>query len=94
MVALLTPVVKAFLTDNGYEIAPRSACRCYGGHGYIHEWGMEQYVRDARINMIYEGTNTDPIARPAGPQGAGRQWCQADEVRQADRRLRRGRGHQ
>jgi alkylation response protein AidB-like acyl-CoA dehydrogenase len=40
----------------------------YGGHGYIAEWGMEQYVRDARINMIYEGTNTDPVAGPAGPQ--------------------------
>ena len=56
-VALLTPVVKAFLTDNGW-IATSEALQVFGGHGYIAEWGMEQYVRDARINMIYEGTNT------------------------------------
>lgn len=56
-VALLTPVVKSFLTDNGW-IATSEAMQVYGGHGYIAEWGMEQYVRDARINMIYEGTNT------------------------------------
>ncbi len=54
--ALLTPVVKAFLTDNGYQSATL-AQQVFGGHGYIREWGMEQYVRDARINMIYEGTN-------------------------------------
>jgi alkylation response protein AidB-like acyl-CoA dehydrogenase len=57
MLALLTPVVKAFLTDNGFHGA-NLAMQVYGGHGYIREWGMEQYVRDARINMIYEGTNT------------------------------------
>jgi butyryl-CoA dehydrogenase len=56
-VALLTPVIKAFLTDNGW-IATSEAMQVFGGHGYIAEWGMEQYVRDARINMIYEGTNT------------------------------------
>jgi len=56
-VALLTPVIKAFLTDNAW-IATSEALQVYGGHGYIAEWGMEQYVRDARINMIYEGTNT------------------------------------
>jgi alkylation response protein AidB-like acyl-CoA dehydrogenase len=56
-VALLTPVIKAFLTDNGW-IATSEALQVYGGHGYIVESGMEQYVRDARINMIYEGTNT------------------------------------
>ena len=57
LVALLTPVIKAFITDNGW-IATSEAMQVYGGHGYIAEWGMEQYVRDARINMIYEGTNT------------------------------------
>ncbi len=57
LVALLTPIVKAFITDNGW-IATSEAMQVYGGHGYIAEWGMEQYVRDARINMIYEGTNT------------------------------------
>jgi butyryl-CoA dehydrogenase len=56
-VALLTPIIKAFLTDNGW-IATSEAMQVYGGHGYIAEWGIEQYVRDARINMIYEGTNT------------------------------------
>ncbi len=56
-VALLTPIIKAFLTDNGWT-ATSEAMQVYGGHGYIAEWGMEQFVRDARINMIYEGTNT------------------------------------
>ncbi|WP_396271048.1 acyl-CoA dehydrogenase C-terminal domain-containing protein [Ideonella sp.] len=56
-VALLTPIIKAFITDNGW-LATSHCMQVYGGHGYIHEWGMEQYVRDARINMIYEGTNT------------------------------------
>ena len=56
-VALLTPIVKAFLTDNAW-LATSHCMQVYGGHGYIKEWGMEQYVRDARINMIYEGTNT------------------------------------
>ncbi len=56
-VALLTPIVKAFLTDNAW-IATSECLQVYGGHGFISEWGMEQYVRDARINMIYEGTNT------------------------------------
>ena len=57
MLALLTPIVKAFITDNGF-LGANLAMQVYGGHGYIREWGMEQYVRDARINMIYEGTNT------------------------------------
>ncbi|MBP6674851.1 MAG: acyl-CoA dehydrogenase C-terminal domain-containing protein [Vitreoscilla sp.] len=55
--ALLTPIIKAFITDNGW-LATSHCMQVYGGHGFIHEWGMEQYVRDARINMIYEGTNT------------------------------------
>ena len=57
LVSLLTPIVKAFVTDNGW-IATSHCQQVFGGHGYIHEWGMEQFVRDARINMIYEGTNT------------------------------------
>ena len=57
LLAMLTPIVKAFITDNGWTAT--SAClQVFGGHGYIKEWGMEQFVRDARINMIYEGTNT------------------------------------
>ena len=57
LVALLTPIVKAFLTDNAW-IATSHCMQVFGGHGYVREWGMEQFVRDARINMIYEGTNT------------------------------------
>jgi hypothetical protein len=57
MMALMTPIVKAFMTDNGFECA--SQCmQVFGGHGYIQQTGVEQFVRDARINMIYEGTNT------------------------------------
>jgi len=57
MVALITPIIKAFITDNAW-ISTSHCMQVFGGHGYIAEWGMEQYVRDARINMIYEGTNT------------------------------------
>jgi alkylation response protein AidB-like acyl-CoA dehydrogenase len=57
VVALLTPIVKAFLTDNGH-ISTNACMQVFGGHGFIKEWGMEQFVRDNRINMIYEGTNT------------------------------------
>jgi len=56
LVSLLTPVIKGFLTDKGYEMATQSQ-QVYGGHGYIDEWGMSQFVRDARITMIYEGAN-------------------------------------
>jgi alkylation response protein AidB-like acyl-CoA dehydrogenase len=56
LIGLLTPVIKGVGTDKGYEIAT-TAQQVYGGHGYIAEWGMEQYVRDARIAQIYEGTN-------------------------------------
>ena len=56
LVALLTPVAKAFLTDRGFA-ATVEAQQLYGGNGYCVEWGAEQYVRDARIAMIYEGTN-------------------------------------
>ena len=57
MLAMLTPIVKAFITDNGWT-ATSTCLQVFGGHGYIKEWGMEQFVRDSRINMIYEGTNT------------------------------------
>jgi alkylation response protein AidB-like acyl-CoA dehydrogenase len=56
LIGLLTPVIKGVGTDIGYKVAT-DAQQVYGGHGYIAEWGMEQYVRDARISMIYEGTN-------------------------------------
>jgi len=56
LVALLTPIVKGFITEYSY-ISTTYGMQVFGGHGYIQEWGMEQYVRDNRINMIYEGTN-------------------------------------
>ena len=74
LVALLTPIVKAFITDNGH-ISTNACMQVFGGHGFIKEWGMEQFVRDNRINMIYEGTNTvqslDLLGRKVlGNQGA------------------------
>src|SRR5690349_3666467 len=54
--ALLTPVIKGVLTDAGFANAVL-AQQIYGGHGYIAEHGIEQFVRDARITMLYEGTN-------------------------------------
>jgi alkylation response protein AidB-like acyl-CoA dehydrogenase len=56
LVGLMTPVLKGFLTDKGFETAV-AAQQVYGGHGYIEEWGMSQFARDARITMIYEGAN-------------------------------------
>ena len=56
LVALLTPIIKAYQTDMGFEIA-NHAIQIHGGHGYIWEYGVEQYARDARIAQIYEGTN-------------------------------------
>ncbi|MFA7596325.1 MAG: acyl-CoA dehydrogenase C-terminal domain-containing protein [Novosphingobium sp.] len=56
LVGLLTPVIKGYGTDKGYEVATNMQ-QIFGGHGYIREWGMEQFVRDARIAMIYEGAN-------------------------------------
>lgn len=55
-VALMTPVVKSFLTDVGFDVA-NLGVQIFGGHGYIRDQGMEQFVRDARIAQIYEGTN-------------------------------------
>ena len=56
LVSLLTPVLKGFLTDKGFD-STVAAQQMFGGHGYIEEWGMSQFVRDARIAMIYEGAN-------------------------------------
>ena len=74
LIGLLTPVIKGVGTDKGFEVAV-NAQQVYGGHGYIAEWGMEQYVRDARIAQIYEGTNgiqaMDLVGRKLA-QGGGR----------------------
>jgi alkylation response protein AidB-like acyl-CoA dehydrogenase len=72
IISLLTPVIKGYLTDKGFEVAV-NAQQIYGGHGYIREWGMEQFVRDARIAQIYEGTNgiqaLDLVGRKLGQNG-------------------------
>jgi acyl-CoA dehydrogenase len=69
---LMTPVLKGVLTDVGFDNAVK-AQQMYGGHGYIAEWGMEQFVRDARIAMIYEGANgvqaMDLVGRKLGRDG-------------------------
>lgn len=73
-VQIMTPLVKSYLTDGGFETASL-AMQVHGGNGYITEYGVEQYVRDARITMIYEGTNgiqaLDLVGRKL-PLGAGR----------------------
>jgi alkylation response protein AidB-like acyl-CoA dehydrogenase len=56
LISLMTPVIKGFLTDKGYDMTVQ-AQQLYGGHGYIEEHGMSQFTRDARIAMIYEGAN-------------------------------------
>ncbi|MFN7709957.1 MAG: acyl-CoA dehydrogenase C-terminal domain-containing protein [Holosporales bacterium] len=74
LMQLMTPIVKAFLTDVGFQVA-NIGVQVYGGHGYIREWGMEQYARDVRIAQIYEGTNgiqaMDFVGRKI-PAAAGR----------------------
>ncbi|MER2509178.1 MAG: acyl-CoA dehydrogenase C-terminal domain-containing protein [Amaricoccus sp.] len=72
LVSLLTPVVKGFLTDKGFE-ATVQAQQVFGGHGYTEDWPASQFVRDARIAMIYEGTNgvqaLDLVGRKLGQDG-------------------------
>jgi len=72
LISVLTPVIKGYLTDRGFEVAV-GAQQVFGGHGYIREWGMEQFVRDARIAQIYEGTNgvqaMDLVGRKLGKDG-------------------------
>ncbi|MEI9985715.1 MAG: acyl-CoA dehydrogenase C-terminal domain-containing protein [Aliidongia sp.] len=69
---LLTPVIKAYFTDKGFEAA-NASMQVFGGHGYIREHGMEQFVRDARINQVYEGANgiqaLDLVARKMTAKG-------------------------
>ncbi|HAH10920.1 MAG TPA: acyl-CoA dehydrogenase [Alphaproteobacteria bacterium] len=69
---LMTPVIKAFFTDMGFD-ATNAAMQCFGGHGYVRDWGMEQFVRDARINQVYEGANgvqaLDLVGRKLGKNG-------------------------
>ncbi|REC58581.1 acyl-CoA dehydrogenase [Rhodosalinus sediminis] len=72
MISLLTPVIKGFLTDKGFETTVL-AQQTLGGSGFVKEWGLEQFVRDSRITMIYEGTNgiqsLDLVGRKLGQDG-------------------------
>lgn len=74
LVALMTPIIKSYQTDMGFEVAS-NAMQIHGGHGYVWDYGVEQYARDARIAMIYEGTNgiqaLDLVGRKMG-EGYGR----------------------
>jgi hypothetical protein len=74
LLGLLTPVIKGYGTDKGFETAVNMQ-QVFGGHGYIAEWGMEQFVRDARIAQIYEGTNgiqaMDLCGRKLAHKGGG-----------------------
>ena len=85
LVALLTPVAKAFLTDMGLETTLHGQM-VFGGHGYIREWGQEQLVRDVRITQIYEGTNgiqaLDLAGRKTVGSGGALYRLFADEIRQ------------
>ena len=92
LISVLTPVIKGYLTDRGFETAV-NAQQVFGGHGYIREWGMEQFVRDARIAQIYEGTNgvqaMDLVGRKLAKDGGTRR---AGASRQLPRyRYREGR---
>ncbi len=84
LVSLLTPVIKGFCTDQGFA-ACVSAQQVFGGHGYIEEWGMSQFVRDARIAMIYEGANgiqaLDLVARKLPADGGRYAMAFLEEVR-------------
>lgn len=85
-VSLLTPIVKAFLTDNGFAGA-QAAQQVFGGHGYVHDHGIEQCVRDSRISRIYEGTNEiqaiDLLVRKVLPDQGARLGALLDRLERA-----------
>ena len=82
-IGLLTPVLKGVFTDIGFANAVK-AQQVLGGHGYVAEWGLEQFVRDARIAMIYEGANGDPGARSGRPQARQGRRARADGFLRGD----------
>ena len=99
LISLLIPVIKGFQTDKGFEMAT-NAQQVFGGHGYIEEWGMSQFVRDARIAMIYEGANgiqaLDLVGRKLGLDGGRHVMAFFDLVKtfikqhEGDERLKAG----
>ena len=84
LISLMTPVIKGFLTDKGFDMCVQ-AQQVYGGHGYIEEWGMSQFARDARITMLYEGANgiqgLDLVGRKLGQDGGKHVMAFFDLVR-------------
>jgi alkylation response protein AidB-like acyl-CoA dehydrogenase len=84
LISLMTPVIKGFLTDKGFEMTV-AAQQVYGGHGYIEEWGMSQFARDARIAMIYEGANgvqaLDLVGRKLAQDGGKHVMAFFEEVK-------------
>jgi hypothetical protein len=80
---LMTPVLKAFCTDMGFEAA-NNAMQVYGGHGYIRDNGVEQFVRDGRINQTYEGANgvqaMDLVGRKLGRKGGAAPFALFGEI--------------
>ncbi len=92
--ALMTPVIKSYLTDKGYANATNCQ-QIFGGHGYIEEHGMSQFVRDARITMIYEGANgiqaLDLVGRKLGANGGRAIFAFFKEIDDFVRRARRRR---
>jgi acyl-CoA dehydrogenase len=92
LMTLVTPVVKGVLTDKGFDHAVM-AQQMFGGHGYIEEWGMSQYVRDARIAMIYEGANGIQALDLVGRK-LGQRRPRSDGLLQGSRRFLRGKPQQ
>ena len=94
-VALLTPVAKAFFTELGHRSADE-ALQVWGGYGYVHDYGIEQTVRDSRIAMIYEGTNEiqaiDLVQRKLLDDGGARAAALIAELRREVDGLRRRAG--
>ena len=87
-VDLLTPIVKAYCSDQAFRIA-ELAIQTYGGAGFVEDHPVEQYCRDAKIFSIYEGTNHIQAARPRRPQAAGARRRELRGLPRGDRRLRR-----
>ena len=91
---LMTPIIKAFGTDLGFE-ATNLGMQCYGGHGYIRDNGVEQFVRDARINQVYEGANgvqaMDLVGRKLGRKGGAAPMALFAPADRLDRRKRKRR---
>ena len=85
----MTPVVKGVLTDKGFDHAVM-AQQVFGGHGYIEEHGMSQFVRDARIAMIYEGANGIQALDLVGRKLAAERRPRRAGLLQGGRRVLRG----